>query len=99
MSKSKKPSKPSKPKAAAKVAKKAAAPKTERDQSNGVTRPGTDTVCSLIWSALDQMKAAGTEYTLEALRQLVDDARGKRPAADDTLKTQRSRWLKFHGAK
>ena len=93
---------PTKPKAAktVKVSKPASKPaKVEREQRNGITRPGTDTVCALVWNALDQMAAGKVEYTLPALRELVDDARGKRPAADDTLKTQRSRWLKFNGSK
>jgi hypothetical protein len=73
----------------------AAAP-APREQRNGITRPGVETICGIVWSSLDQMKAAATEYTLEALRQLVDDARGKRPAADATLRTQRQRWIAFH---
>jgi hypothetical protein len=78
-------------------APKAEAPaKVAREQRNGITRPGAETICGIVWSSLDQMKAAGTEYTLEALRQLVDDARGKRPAADATLRTQRQRWIAFH---
>lgn len=91
--------KPIKPKTVSKPASKPAKGKAEkpaREQRNGVTRPGTDTVCNVIWLALDQMNAAGTEYTYEALRELVDDARGKRPAADDTLKTQRQRWKVFN---
>jgi hypothetical protein len=90
MSKSKKPSKP-------KIAKKATPAKVAREQRNGITRPGTDTVCAMVWSALDQLKAAGTDITFDAIRELVDDVRGKRDAADDTLKTQRQRWKTFHG--
>lgn len=96
----------SKPKAAkaVKVSKpakvKAETPaKIEREERNGVTRPGNETICGIVWSACAQLEGAGVKYTLEALREIIDDARGKRPAADNTLKTQRARWLKFHGAK
>lgn len=88
-----------KPKAAKAVKPVSKAVKVEREQRNDITRPGAATICGIVWAACDQLAAAKTEYTLEALRALVDDARGKRAAADNTLKTQRCRWLKFHGGK
>jgi hypothetical protein len=94
MSKKKSPSKPKAVKAAkvkpAKVAK-AAPEKVAREQRNGVTRPGAETLCGKVWSALDALKAKDAEITFEALREVVDNN-----CADATIKTQRQRWKTFH---
>lgn len=92
--------KPTKPKAVKKPTKvEAPAAKVfEHAQRNGVTRPAPGTVCDLVWCALDQLKAAGTDVTFEAISQLVDDTRGKRACAEATIRTQRQRWNTFNAS-
>jgi hypothetical protein len=75
------PAKPKEP-------KKPAAPK---DQRNGQTRPVAGNKCSQVWQALDALKAQGTEITFAALRPTVNAE-----IADATVRTQWSRWRKYH---
>ncbi len=75
------PTKPKEP-------KKPAAPK---DQRNGQTRPVAGNKCSQVWQALDALKAQGTEITFAALRPTINAE-----IADATVRTQWSRWRKYH---
>jgi hypothetical protein len=86
-------------KAKAKSAKKPPTPKkakpevtTPREQKNGVTRPGADTLCGKVWEALDKLKADGKDATFEAVRELAGKG-----MADATIRTQRQRWNTFNG--
>ena len=81
--------KTSKPKAK-KVGTEGGAPAKERDQRNGVTRPGAETRCGQIWAVLDGLKAEGKEITFDVLRAAVDSK-----TADATIRTQRQRWNRY----
>jgi hypothetical protein len=69
---------------------KAAAPaKVERDQQNGVTRPGAATICGSVWSFLDANKDATAKDVIAGIKD-INEA---------TARTQTQRFKKFHGAK
>lgn len=62
-------SEPATPAAAAPVV--TAAPKVERIVQNGIRRPLPDSVCGQVWTALDQMHAAGVVPTAKDVRELA----------------------------
>jgi hypothetical protein len=93
---SKKASKTTKPSNATKPAAKQVvkAQVIAREQHNGVTRPGAETLCGRVWAALDKLRAKGEDATFGNVRLLS----GKE-MADATIRTQRQRWNEFHGMK
>ena len=81
----KKSTKPSKPKAAAKVAKAAPA-KVEREQRNGIPRPGAETICGKVWAFLDANAKATAKDVIDGIKD-INEA---------TARTQTQRYKKFH---
>ncbi|MFL6600177.1 MAG: hypothetical protein ACJ8R9_02505 [Steroidobacteraceae bacterium] len=77
-----------KPAEPVKEPKKPAAPK---DSRNGVSRPAAGNKCAQVWAALDALKAQGTEITFATLRPTINAE-----IADATVRTQWSRWRKYH---
>jgi hypothetical protein len=75
------------------AAKKTAEPKVKASEAvskNGITQPCEGNKCHQVWTAI----SAAKEYSFEEIRKSLDKG-----ISDSTIKTQRSRWLKFNGAK
>jgi hypothetical protein len=85
-SKKKTVSKPKSKAAAKKVVKVEAPARVEREQRNGVTRPGTNTVCGSVWGFLDANKGATATDVIAGIKDI-------NPA---TARTQAQRYKKFH---
>ena len=92
MSSKKKSTKLSKPKApkVAKSAKAESAAAAPREQHNGVTRPGAETICSKVWAFLDAAREKGGTPTA------TDVIAGIKDINEATARTQTQRYKKFH---
>ena len=91
---SKSPSKKAKPaKVAAAEAVVTTAAKPEREVRNGVQRPREGGLCAAVWTALDQMHAAGTVPATQNVRDLAT-AKGWN---ENNATAELSAWRKFMG--
>jgi hypothetical protein len=76
------------------AAVKVKAPKADKVQSNGVTRPGAATLCGKIWAAADRISQDIHGVCPVALLKKAPEVVG---VNDHTIKTQYARWRQYNG--
>lgn len=74
--------------------KKEVTPKARKQVENGITRPGENTKCGIIWAACDKISAL--QNRAAQIGELKLDA-SVSTYNDHTIKTQFARWRSFNG--
>ncbi len=65
-----------------------------KDAKNGITRPGVNTTCGLIWKTADDLSGANKVVASIAMLKMSPILER---VNDHTLKTQYARWRAYHG--
>jgi hypothetical protein len=76
------------------VAPPAKPARADKIQSNGVTRPGAETLCGKIWAAADEISRNIHGVASQALLKQHPATQG---VNEHTIKTQYARWRAFNG--